>query len=407
MKPTKITRVAVSLDFGDQVLKVGRLALVRNQIYFEYDSSFLATGLEISPFRLPLKPGAVTVPWTTFEGLFGVFNDSLPDGWGRLLLDRQVRKHGVLPDQLTALDRLAHVGASGMGALVYEPDFSQRKFPERVDLDHLAERVSLIEGESEEVFEELLSMSGSSAGARPKVVVGVSPDRSTLVHGLAPLPDGYEPWLIKFNSCNDSSDMGAIEYAYSLLAKEAGLEVMPTHLFPSSEGAGYFGVKRFDRVGSSRLHMHTISGLVHSDHRMPSLDYDDILRATLALTRNHVYVEQMYRLAIFNVLAHNRDDHSKNFAFLMNSQGIWKPSPAYDLTFSSGPNGWHCTTVCGEGESLGVEQLRLLAERFSISRADAQIDQVRQAIAKWPTIAKNVGVSKTSIREVSKQLLFK
>lgn len=257
MKPAKVTRISVSLDFGSDVLKIGRLALIRNQIYFEYDASFLATRLQISPFHLPLKAGAVSVPWTNFEGLFGVFNDSLPDGWGRLHLDRQVGKHGIHPDQLTALDRLAHVGRNGMGALTYEPDFSFRRYPERIDLDHLAGRVKLIEGEAEEVFEDLLSLSGSSAGARPKVLVGVSLDHSTLTHGLAPLPTGFESWLIKFNSRHDPRDMGAIEFAYSLMAKDAGIEMMPTHLFPASNGHGFFGVQRFDRDGTSRLHIHT------------------------------------------------------------------------------------------------------------------------------------------------------
>jgi serine/threonine-protein kinase HipA len=395
-----VSLVLVSLNFGDHTQKVGRLALANRRIYFEYDAAFLKSGFDISPFKLPVKAGAVPCEDMAFEGLFGVFNDSLPDGWGRLLLDRQVRKHGIAPEQLTPLDRLTHVGTYGMGALVYEPDSSETSpHPDAINLDKLAaETGEVLEGEAGDVFAELLGLSGSSAGARPKVMVGASRDRKRLIHGQQQLPDDYTHWMVKFASSADAKDIGAIEYAYSLMARAAGLTMMPTHLFRAQKGAGYFGVERFDRQGKKRKHMHTVSGLIHADHRLPSLDYEQIMRVTLELTRNVQELEKILLLASFNVFAHNRDDHAKNFSFLMNDKGNWSVSPAYDLTFSGGPGGEHSTTIMGEGKNPGKEHLIKLAEKFSIPvrRANQIIDGVVEAIHQWPAFAEEAGVSKSS-----------
>ena len=224
--------LTVYLEVGDR-RKVGRLALRQRQILFEYDPAFIASGIEISPLKLPLKAGVFTPADMMFDGLFGVFNDSLPDGWGRLLLDRTVEKHGVRRGQLNALDRLAYVGQNGMGALSYEPDRSQYSGDDApLALDRLAEESAIVlAGESEEVFEELLRLSGSSAGARPKIMARVSADKAKIVHGLAKLERGFEHWMIKFANSQDPRDIGAIEYAYSLMAKDAGIHMPETHLF--------------------------------------------------------------------------------------------------------------------------------------------------------------------------------
>jgi serine/threonine-protein kinase HipA len=271
-------------------------------------------------------------------------------------------------------------------------------------LDRLAaETGEVLEGEAGDVFAELLGLSGSSAGARPKVMVGVSKDKKRIIHGQQSLQKSFAHWMVKFASSNDAKDIGAIEYAYSLMARAAGLEMMPTYLFPAKKGVGYFGVQRFDRQGDKRIHMHTVSGLLHADHRLPSLDYEHIMRATLELTRNIKEVEKILRMAAFNVFAHNRDDHAKNFSFLMDAKGNWSVAPAYDLTFSGGPGGEHSTTIMGEGKNPGKEQLLKLAEKFSITKKTANliIDEVCSAIRKWPTFADEAGVSK-----ISKQLII-
>jgi serine/threonine-protein kinase HipA len=413
MKYKPITAVNVFIDLGDKLQKVGRLQAIKRDIYFEYDAEFLTAKLEISPIHLPLKIGigAVAAKPEPFEGLFGVFSDSLPDGWGRLLLDRQVKSSGVPPEKLTALDRLSHVGNFGMGALAYEPDRSEAPSkPPALDLQRLAEESRIVlEGENDEVFADLLAMSGSSAGARPKVMIGVSSDRKQLIHGRQTLPDDFEHWMIKFASRGDRKDCGAIEYAYSLMARDAGLDMTPTHLFPatSKNEIGYFGVKRFDRVGNERLHMHSLAGFIGADYTRHSLDYEHVLKATLSLTHHAKQVESMFRLSAFNVFAHNRDDHAKNFAFLMDAHGVWRIAPAYDLTFSAGPNGEHSTTIVGEGRNPTTEHLLQLAKRFSIKdiRAKQIIDQIRDATSRWPSFASEGGVSKTSTRDIRNALI--
>ena len=238
MTYSPVDLLTVYFEAGER-RKVGRLALHQRKILFEYDPLFLASGIEISPFKLPLQAGIVTPSEVLFDGLFGVFNDSLPDGWGRLLLDRTVEKHGLRRGQLNALDRLAFVGRSGMGALSYEPDRSQSPGGEEpLALDRLAEESAImLAGETEEVFEELLRLSGSSAGARPKIVAHVSADKKTIIHGESEVRSGYEPWLIKFASSQDPRDVGAVEYAYSLMARDAGIEMPATPCFePGSAG---------------------------------------------------------------------------------------------------------------------------------------------------------------------------
>ena len=408
MKYVPVKLLNVSLAFGDTPLEVGRLAIIRRKIYFEYSPSFIAGGLEISPAKLPLQSGAKAPVTNIFDGLFGVFNDSLPDGWGRLLLDRQVQARGIPPEKLGPLDRLTHVGKFGMGALVYEPSEPHiSKHPQQLDLDRLAEESTRIsEGEVEQISTELLELAGSSAGARPKIMVGISDDLNQFIHGQQDLPDGFEHWMIKFMSNQDRKDSGNIEYAYSLMAKAAGIEMMPTRLFSAKKGVGYFGVKRFDRVLNRRVHMHSLSGLIDANHQMPSIDYDQLLRATYFLTKDIGEVKRAFRLACFNVFARNRDDHAKNFAFLMDGNGKWRLSPAYDLTFSSGPGGEHCTTVLGEGRAPDSTHLLALAATFSIPAKEAKkvIEQVRSVVADWKEYAEIAGVKRGATTLIAKEI---
>ncbi len=407
MSFTPITQIKVGLVFGAGVLPVGRLAIRDGDIYFEYENDFLDHGLDISPLRLPLSPELKTFDRALFEGLPGVFNDSLPDGWGRLLLDRSMRAQGILPEQLSPLDRLAHVGNSGMGALVYEPDYGAEIPDAKINLDVLASHaMEVLDGEAEGVLQELLALNGSSAGARPKAVIGVDKACKNIIHGAHKLPDGFSPWLVKFPNAQDGADAGAIEYVYGLMAVEAGVAMTQTHLFPAQKGAGYFATARFDREGQSRVHTHTACGALHSDFRTPSLDYEDLLALTGMLTRDVREVEKMFRLAVFNVLAHNRDDHSKNFTFLMSERGEWKLSPAYDLTFSSGPRGEQSTMVMGEGKNPGREHLEKLGREAKIeeNRVSEIIEQTRTALSKWETLAKKCGVSKGNIKLIGQKL---
>ena len=401
--PTEL--LAVYLDSGNQRRKVGRLAFKDRRVLFEYDATFIASGIEISPIKLPLGPGVFTADTTIFDGLFGVFNDSLPDGWGRLLLDRAVEKHGIHRGELNPLDRLAYVGRHGMGALSYEPELGLASTDDApLALDKLAEKsAAVLAGENEEVFEELLRLNGSSSGARPKIVAQVSADKKTIIHGRQELQPGFAHWMIKFPSSQDPRDAGAIEYAYSLMAGDAGVEMSETHLFRTKRNK-YFGTKRFDRNGDSRVHMHSLGGLIHADHRSPSLDYDMVLRVALALTRNIQDAEKAYALACLNVLAHNRDDHVKNFSFLLNETNEWIFAPAYDLTLSYGPGGEQSMLVMGEGKNPGIAQLQILGKQHGIKHAQKILANVQRAVANWTRFAEQAEVSRKSTKEVAAKI---
>jgi serine/threonine-protein kinase HipA len=394
--------LTVFLDSQYQRRKVGRLALKDRRVLFEYDASFIASGIEISPIKLPLRPGVSIADTAIFDGLFGVFNDSLPDGWGRLLLDRTVEKYGIHRGQLNPLDRLAYVGRHGMGALSYEPDMGLENTDDApLMLDKLAEKsAAVLAGENEEVFEELLRLNGSSSGARPKIVAQVSADKKRIIHGRQELQPGFAHWMIKFPSSQDARDVGAIEYAYSLMVRDAGVEMPETHLFRTKRNK-YFGTKRFDRDGDARIHMHSLGGLVHADHRSPSLDYDTVLRVTLALTRNIQDAEKAYALACFNVLAHNRDDHVKNFSFLLDARNEWVFAPAYDVVFSYGPGGEQSMLVMGEGKNPGTAQLEVLGKQHGIKNAPEILARVKEAVANWPRFAEQADVSRKSTKDIA------
>jgi serine/threonine-protein kinase HipA len=401
--PTEL--LTVYLDARNQRRKVGRLAFNNRRVLFEYDASFIASGIEISPVKLPLRPGVAVAETMIFDGLFGVFNDSLPDGWGRLLLDRTVERHGIHRGQLNPLDRLAYVGRHGMGALSYEPELGPNNTDDApLALDRLAEEsAAVLAGANEEVFEELLRLNGSSSGARPKIVAQVSNDKNEIIHGKQESQPGFAHWMIKFPSSQDAQDAGAIEYAYSLMAKEAGVEMSETHIFCTKRNK-YFGTKRFDREGDARIHMHSLGGLIHADHRTPSLDYDMVMRVTLALTRNIKDAEKAYALACFNVLAHNRDDHVKNFSFLLNEKNEWILSPAYDLVFSYGPGGEQSMLVMGEGKNPGTAQLLALGKQHGLKNSPAILAEVKRAVADWPHYAKHAKVSRKSTKEIASKI---
>ena len=389
-------RLEVDLDWGSERRHVGTLAETERRIYFEYSREFLAEPLPLSPFRLPVQTGVFEDSERTFGGLHGVFNDSLPDGWGLLLMDREFQRKGVPVHSVTPLDRLAYIGSRAMGALAYRPpDDGEADVGWPLDLaDVAAQAVRLQEGSAEEVLPELRVAGGSPGGARPKVLVGFREQDGTLVSGSGRLPEGFRPYLVKFPAKEDVEGAGAVEFAYARMARDAGVEMPPVRLFEARDGNRYFGVERFDRDGGRRLHQHSLGGLLHASHRMPSMDYDGFLRATFVLTRDHAQVEQAFVRMVFNVVAHNRDDHVKNFSYLMMPDGEWTLAPAYDLVFSAGINGWHTTSVAGEAEHPGEEDMLRVAENASIprSRATEVIRRARDVVGAWPSYADAAGV---------------
>jgi serine/threonine-protein kinase HipA len=334
-------------------VKVGRIALTPDKLCaFEYDTAYLITGKSISPFNLPLKPGLFTAKHIPFAGGFGVFADSLPDGWGNLILDRYLKSKGIEPDKLTILQRLALVGSSGRGALEYYPDLSDSTADEKINFDLLAAETQkiLASNHTGDSLDTLYKYGGSPGGARPKVFVTV---------------DGKE-WLVKFNATTDPDNIGEIEYQYSLLAKKCGINMPETRLF---EGK-YFGVERFDRTPAGKIHTISAAGLLNADYRIPCLDYLDLLKLCHILTKNMEEVEALFRLMAFNVAINNRDDHAKNFSFQL-INGEWKLAPAYDLLPSNGFNGFHTTTVNNNGNPT-VDDMITVAEKVGLNKQRIQ-----------------------------------
>lgn len=406
----RIEKLSVALNTGDSVKDVGELVLKDKRIYFKYFPEFIASKIEISPFKLPLTESIVTADNYPFDGLFGVFNDSLPDGWGKLLVDRNLISKGFDLNQISPLDRLAYIGKNSMGALIYKPTFeTDIENNNYLDLDTIANEVnSVLEGESTSIIEELYQLGGSSGGARPKIIVGYNPTTNHIIYGKNELPLGYEQWIIKFPSSYDRKDIANIEYAYYLMAKEAGIEMSDCKLFQGKSGKFYFGTKRFDRIGNKKLHLHSASGLLHDNFRLSNLDYGHLMDASFRLEKSVAAYEKVLKLAAFNLYSHNRDDHSKNFSYLMDEFGNWKLAPAYDLTFSNSSHGFHSTMFAGESKLPKKEHLLELAKNFSMKNPEKLINQVKDSISNWKDFANNAEValdSKVLINRTIESLL--
>jgi serine/threonine-protein kinase HipA len=409
---TKMQEVNVCFSPSPQQLfPVGVLALHQHRLFFEYDNSWLQRSLHLSPFILPNKSGLIEHTQREFGPLFGLFDDSLPDGWGLLLMDRYFRQQGFDLAQLSSLDRLLYLGRNTMGALTYHPPASNSPSDMvSLNLYELARDAKKVyEGEESEVLPMLLRTGGSPGGARPKVLVGYDDEQGTVITGEGDLPRGYSHWLVKFSAREGGPDSSAMEFAYSRMAVAAGIAMPECRLFHAREGDCYFGVKRFDRLADNRrVHTHTFGNLIQANFRIPSCDYGDLFKVTSLLTRNQADMEQAFRLMVFNVLAHNRDDHVKNFSFMMDHQtGDWSLAPAYDLTFSPGPGGEHSTSVAGHGRAIAKRHCLTLAEQHDIQAdvAEEIISQVQQAVVRWSDFAQGAGVSAMQIQKVATGLL--
>jgi hypothetical protein len=355
--------------------KVGTLAEINNHLVaFEYSDEWLNKGYSINPFSLPLKK-EVFIPkkYETFEGLFGVFADSLPDGWGRLLVDRFLLKNHVNPESISPIERLAIVGNNGMGAVEYRPQYNLKIENSKLSLDELAiECKKVFESKKSKYLDKLYQMGGSSGGARPKVFYEID----------------NEEWIAKFPSSLDKDDIGQQEYEYSLCAKKCGIFMAETKLLHSDLCSGYFATKRFDRENGKKIHMVSVSGLLETSHRIPNLDYSILMRLTLQLTRSYEEMEKLFRLMCFNIFAHNRDDHSKNFSYLYKN-GVWRLSPAYDLTYSNSIGGEHATTVNGNGINPSINDILEVAKLAKLDEKKVRLvakdikEQVYEDLGKY------------------------
>lgn len=390
--------VVLAFDASQARLPVARVAFADRTAQLEWAPETIAARLAVSPILYPPERGLQAARSREFDGLHGFLADSLPEGWGHLLMRRKLSKLGISLDALTPLDRLALVGGQGRGALIFEPATTPADDVQTLDLDELAlAAAEILKGEEDVLADTLADLAGASGGARPKIHVGFDAKGGISVSEGEAAP-GHEAWIVKFRANEDPLDIGPIEAAYAAMALAAGLDLSAFRLLAAKSGPGYFATRRFDRPAPGlRLHMVSLSGAIEARASLPS-SYDVFLRATQAITRHAGDVSSAFRRMVFNVLACNRDDHTRQHSFLMSPAGDWRLAPAYDLTFSPGPGGEHYLDIEGEGRRPTGDHVRALGRRHGLSdRLMAEvIESVRAAIADWPAFAEAAGVTAAS-----------
>ena len=382
---------------------------------FEFDPGWVRSGIQISPIHLPLAVREVyrfpTLNRETWHALPPAIADSLPDRFGNAIIDAEFARQGAAPGQATALDRLVYTGARAMGALEFLPDQGPKNPPPTtldigrlvtVARDVVAGRLG-DEHESAAALEQILSIGTSAGGARAKAVVNLDPVSQEVRPGQLP-QEGYESWLLKFDGVGEDNELGTpddygrTEYAYSLMARAAGIEMTPTRLLEEG-GRAHFMTRRFDRPGGiRRLHSQTLCALSILDYNQRGAhDYAQLFQAIDALGLGADARPQAFRRLVFNWMAANCDDHTKNHSFLMDEQGSWSLSPAYDLTHAYNPRGeWtyqHLMSVNGKFTGLTRSDLVEFAERHGVLGAGALIDEVAESVASWPEYAATAGLS--------------
>ena len=382
---------------------LGQLADDGQTLLFEYTPEAMAQGLELSPLHLKLRAAAYGGFVAHQQHLPGLVADSLPDGWGLLLMDRLFRRQGLR--QPGPLDRLAFIGDRAIGALRFVPAAPlDAEMPDWSLLAAAQESKRALAGEAGAALRELALTGGSPQGARPKALLQY--DAATRRVGTRADAPG-EPWLMKFQSQGEHKEVCAIEQMYAELARDCGLPMPASVCFDLSPRLAAFGVARFDREQGLRVPLHSLAGLLQVDFRLPgSTDYRALLRATRALTRDERELNDAYARAVFNVLFHNRDDHPKNFAWRLGRDRRWRLAPAFDLTFSAGPRGQHHMDVCGEAAAVRREHLLRLAREGGVAPqvARATLERMLAQATGFARRAAASPIRRATVQQLSKAI---
>lgn len=411
---------AVSLDPGEHAA------------VFQYEPAFARSGIELAPLAMPLRAEPYSFPelsYKSFKGLPGLLADSLPDRYGNALIDTWLERQGRAPESANAVKRLCYTGRRGMGALefmpVKGPDPSADAEIQIAELVKLASSIlnerdgfktSLAEGKEEEGLLEILSVGMSAGGARAKAVIAWNPDTNEVKSGQVPARAGFEHWLLKFDGVGDrtrevfdeSEGFGAIEYAYSMMAKAAGVAMAECRLFEEN-GRRHFMTRRFDRPGPDRkLHMQSLAAMRHFDFNLAgAYSYEQALMTIRQLDLPMDAVEQQFRRMAFNVIARNQDDHVKNIAFLMDQDGRWSLSPAFDVSYAYAPSGaWtgqHQMSLNGKRDGFLEDDFAQCAAAASMKRGRATeiLAEVCEAVAEWPSFAAAAGVTEENLERIA------
>jgi len=401
--------------------KIGTLLYGEGKIFFEYDTNFKTLGLEISPLKLPTSLTGVYVNNDDkyFESLAGVFHDSLPDKFGTKVIERYYESKNIPAYELNVLQKLMFIGDKGIGAIEYRPSSHQidySKTEEIIELqDFYNNAKKIISGSEVDAINQMLLFMDSAAsagGARAKAIIGWNKHNKQITNGLRDeLEKGYEHYLIKFDMQNDngkSSDFTKLEYIYMNMAKESGIDVPNIELLEHN-GLFHYLIKRFDRVNGKKVHLHSVSGLAHTNFNIPAhYSYDELFRLTRFITGEQRAVEEQYRRMVFNIIARNQDDHAKNFSFMMNESGAWNITPAYDITYANG-QGYtknHQLSLLGKVNNFTKKDLLQIADKHSINeqKAKEQIEKTIDIVSTFRNRAEELKVDDVLMQEVSKNL---
>jgi serine/threonine-protein kinase HipA len=395
---------------------------------FEYDPAWIRTGIEISPIRLPLSNRIYqfpTLPRATYHGLPGAFADTLPDDFGNAVIDAWLARNGRDRDSFNALERLLYTGKRGMGALEYAPSMDRSLNATRVlELDSLVAMAQSVldqrsqvdrhlQGEEQQALAAIFQVGTSAGGARAKAVVGINAARTEIRSGQVELPVGFEHYLLKFDGVvehaqgretfGDPQGFGRMEYGYYLMAKAAGINISPCELLLEGERA-HFMTKRFDRQGNQKIHYQSLCAMDHADYKTPGgYSYEQLFSLMRTLRLNKAQGLELYRRMVFNIVARNQDDHTKNFGFILADRQRWELAPAFDIAFSYKPGSpWvnaHQLSLNGKRDDFTVQDLLSPATSF-LKEARSIIDEVVTTVAEWPRFAQEAGVSPAFARQI-------
>jgi serine/threonine-protein kinase HipA len=400
---------------------------------FEFDPDFLRSGLDLAPLTMPLadtRAGEVfqfpALSRDTFHGLPGLLADALPDKFGNAIIDSWLARNGRSPASFSPVERLCYIGRRGMGALEFSPathpkldhsvsvdiaeltELAQQIIQERT---HLNTQLSHDETENGEAIMDILRVGTSAGGARAKAIIAMN-EQGHVRSGQVQAPEGYDYWLLKFDSTHDlelgkTAGYGRIEYAYHLMAKAAGITMSECRLLEEN-GRAHFMTRRFDRANGLKLHMTSLCGIAHYDFNMPgAYGYEQVFDVMRRLRLSRAEAAQQYRRMLFNVLARNQDDHTKNIAFLMDKAGNWSLSPAFDVNYAHNPQGqWtnqHQMTLNGKRDHFTRDELLAIGQNINLPSPKTLLQEVAQAVREWPRFAREARVPEQTIQTIAQQ----
>jgi serine/threonine-protein kinase HipA len=407
---------------------IGAVAMAAGRDYaaFQYDPEFAGSGIEISPLTMPLSNRVYAFPElsrNTFHGLPGMLADSLPDKFGNALINAWLATQGRTPESFGAVERLCYTGTRGMGALEYAPALGPRpRKATRIEIDALVRLASDVlthrgdlqgsfhSAAREKALQDILRVGTSAGGARAKAVIAWNRETNEVRSGQIAAGEGFEYWMLKFDGVAGNKDKeledpkgyGAIEYAYHLMAQAAGMTMSECRLLEENDRR-HFMTRRFDRLpGGEKLHMQSLGALAHFDfNQAGAYGYEQALLTIRQLKLPMAAVEELFRRMVFNIVARNQDDHVKNNAFLMDKQGRWSLAPAFDVTYSYNPTGtWtatHQMILNGKRDGFTMADFRACAKSALMKRGRAQaiVEEVQQAVKRWPEFAAKAQVAET------------